>query len=94
MDLLEMAILSSSVSMVLCCHGIPIQHFHNPCSAPVTMVTTSNHNNNHIISVTLSLVIYSTNALYQLKTEQHKMIPPGGYPGDSVDLNVTPHILT
>ena len=72
MELLEMAILSSLVSMVLCCHGIPFQHYHNPCSVPVTMVTTSNHNNNNVILVTWSPVTCSTNALYQMLSAENR----------------------
>lgn len=68
-----MAILSFLVPMVLCSHGIPSQHFHSPCSVPVTIVTTtSNHNNNDVISITLSSITCSTDALYHvLSTENN-----------------------
>ena len=66
-----MAILSSLVPTLLYCHEIPFQHFHNPYIVPVTMVTTSN-NHNDVISITLSPVTCSTNALYHILSAENK----------------------
>ena len=78
-----MVILSSLVPVVLCCHGIPFQHYHSPYNVPVTMVTTSNDNNNDVISITLSPVTCSTNALYHMLSAENRAAqngPTGGVP--------------